>query len=115
MSFTCKYDHSKNYVHFLDAPDGITYAVNLTGWYWNVIDYLDECHPDRWSRKWLYQTTWDIMWHDWGIGIQRGDGSVQAEFVEVLKRFVYEVWDHVDSTLLRGHANDDTLPITGAR
>ena len=28
------------------------------------------------------------------------------DMTEVLKRFVYEVWDHVDSTLLRGHAND---------
>lgn len=113
MSFTCSYDHYQEYVHIFDAPDGISYAVKLPGWYWNVIDYLDQCHADRWPRQVIYQKAWKVMWHDWGNGIQRGDGSVQVEFVEVLKRFVYEVFEVVDSGL-RGFANDPP-PVTGAR
>ena len=110
MGFTCSYDHYNYYTYYLNAPDGITYAVKMSGWYWNVIDYLDQCDGNRWPRKHIYQTAWDVMWDDWGNGIQRGNGSVQDEFIEVLKRFVYELWDMTESRL-RGYANDGPLPV----
>lgn len=113
MSFVCQYDHYQNYTHIIDAPDGIAYSITITGWYWNVFDYLDAEHSEKYARENVYGIAWRAMHSCLDDGVLHADGSIQSEFRHFLMLAVSEVWEQVDSGL-RGYANDPP-PIKDAR
>lgn len=113
MNFVCQYDHYQNYTHIIEASDAIAYSITLTGWYWNVFDYLDAEHREKYSRDKVYGIAWRAMHSCLADGVLHADGSIQAEFRHFLMLAVSEVFEQVDSGL-RGFANDPP-PIKGAR